>query len=250
MYAPIDRRRRALSAAGALALQGLLIVLLANGLGVGSVPAERRGLQTFDFAPPSPPPEIEPERKSAPKPREEGAAAPPNLVSRATEVVAPPAVVPVPTVIPAATVPAQGSESSSGAAPIAGPGTGAGGAGNGTGSGAAGNGSGGGGGTELRLLKGRIDNRDYPRSAVDAGESGTVGLRFTVGVDGRVSECTVTRSSGSRALDEVTCRLIRQRFRYAPSRDARGRPYADVVTGEQVWELYDDPAKERRARED
>jgi protein TonB len=146
--------------------------------------------------------------------------------------------------MPAATTPAQGSDASSGNAPIAGPGTGAGGTGNGTGSGGRGNGAGGGGGTVLRLIEGDITGRDYPRAAARAGAQGTVGLRFTVGVNGRVTDCQVTRSSGNADLDETTCRLIKKRFRYAPSRDASGRPYADVVTGEQEWVLYDRPGRD------
>jgi protein TonB len=122
---------------------------------------------------------------------------------------------------------------------VAGPGTGAGGAGDGTGSGGRGNGPGGGGGVPLRWIGGRITDADYPRAALKAGASGTVGLRFVVGVNGRVSSCTVTRSSGNRDLDETTCKLIQKRFRYVPSRDAAGRPYADTVTGEHRWDLYE-----------
>ncbi|MBO0123988.1 energy transducer TonB, partial [Streptococcus pneumoniae] len=92
--------------------------------------------------------------------------------------------------------------------------------GTGSGSGGDGNGPGGGGGTVLRLLEGSITGRDYPRAAAEAGASGTVGLRFTVGVNGRVTDCRVTRSSGNADLDETTCKLIKRRFRYAPSRDA------------------------------
>ncbi|WP_213980223.1 energy transducer TonB, partial [Sphingomonas sp. dw_22] len=128
----------------------------------------------------------------------------------------------------------------SGNGPGAGPGTGAGGQGTGTGSGGAGNGDGDG-GTPLEWVGGRIRDSDYPRPALRAGASGTVYLRFTVGVKGRVTDCTVTRSSGNADLDETTCRLIRQRFRYKPSRDANGRPYPDVVTGEHEWTLYRRP---------
>ena len=66
-------------------------------------------------------------------------------------------------------------------------------------------------------------------------------LRFVVASTGRVSDCDVTRSSGSRALDETTCRLIMQRFRYRPARDGAGRPIADTIRGEHVWELGPEP---------
>ncbi|MBB4100534.1 energy transducer TonB [Sphingomonas kyeonggiensis] len=238
-------RERLGSAFCALVLVGLLVLMLAHGLGVRLNVVPTPAMQLVDFALPPPPP---PEPEIAPKPRprtpkEEGKAAPPNLVSRATEV-ATPVKTPLPQPMPAATTPAQGSDASSGNAPIAGPGTGAGGVGNGTGSGGRGNGAGGGGGTVLRLLEGDITGHDYPRAAARAGAQGTVGLRFTVGVNGRVTDCQVTRSSGNADLDETTCRLIKKRFRYAPSRDASGRPYADVVTGEQEWVLYDRPGRD------
>jgi len=238
-------RERLGSAFCALALVGLLVLMLAHGLGVRLNVVPTPAMQLVDFALPPPPP---PEPEIAPKPRprtpkEEGKAAPPNLVSRATEV-ATPVKTPLPQPMPAATTPAQGSDASLGNAPIAGPGTGAGGTGNGTGSGGRGNGAGGGGGTALRLLEGDITGRDYPRAAARAGAQGTAGLRFTVGVNGRVTDCQVTRSSGNADLDETTCRLIKKRFRYAPSRDATGRPYADVVTGEQEWVLYDRPGRD------
>jgi protein TonB len=235
-------RERLTGAIGALAMVALIGWALISGLvpslRVGEVPA----LRLLDFAlPPPPPPPPEPSPVPKPRaPKEEGKASPPNKVSRASEVVAPlPA--PVPPPLPAAPKPAQGSDNSAGNAPIAGPGTGAGGTGDGTGSGGRGNGAGGGGGTALRLLKGDITGRDYPKAAAELGAQGTVSMRFTVGVDGRVSDCRVTHSSGNRDLDETTCQLILKRFRYAPSRDANGKPYPDTVTGEQVWELYDRP---------
>jgi protein TonB len=70
-----------------------------------------------------------------------------------------------------------------------------------------------------------------------AGIGGTVYMRFVVGTNGRVTDCSVTRSSGNVELDETTCRLIMQRFRYEPTRDAKGRAVPDVVTGEHVWSV-------------
>jgi protein TonB len=235
-------RERLGGAIGALAMVALLGWLLVGGLTVRLGGAQVPALQLLRFTLPPPPPP-EPEVVSKPKPqapKEEGKASPPNKVSRATEVVAPvPALAPPP--LPAAPKPAQGNDASSGNAPIAGPGTGSGGVGDGTGSGGRGNGAGGGGGTVLRLIRGDITGRDYPKAAAEAGAQGTVAMRFTVGVDGRPRDCRVTRSSGNADLDATTCQLILKRFRYAPSRDASGKPYADVVTGEQEWQLYDRP---------
>ncbi|MHA6719641.1 energy transducer TonB [Sphingomonas sp. RS6] len=231
-------------AAAALLAEGLLAWLLVIGLASHRARPVEPDPAIIAFAvPPVPDPPRAPVAPRQAAPEREGAAAPPNRVSRATEIAAPPPLVALPPPpIVAAPKAATGDDASSGAAPVAGPGTGAGGMGEGTGSGGRGDGPGGGGGMPLRLIAGHIDGSDYPRAALRAGASGTVGLRFIVGVKGRVTHCTVTRSSGNAALDETTCRLIVKRFRYRPSLDAAGRPYADTVTGEQVWELWDRPA--------
>jgi protein TonB len=110
------------------------------------------------------------------------------------------------------------------------------GAGAGAGSGAAGNGAGGGGGgTDLEQIAGEITPRDYPRRLGNAGVGGRVGVSFTVGVNGRVTACRITHSSGVPELDTLTCRLIQERFRYRPSTDRYGRPIPDQVEGEHDW---------------
>lgn len=233
------------SAALVAALHALILAALLQGLGVSLPRDEPDRLVTFDvreLPEPPPPRSVAAKRRT---PQREGAASPANLRSRAAPVVAPlPEVrLDLPPPVTAAPIPAAGLDRSSGASDRPGPGTGSGGVGEGTGSGRSGDGTGGGGGREtpLRWLSGRITNEDYPLAALDAGQSGTVHLRFVVGVKGRVTDCTVTRSSGSRALDETTCRLIKRRFRYRPTLDARGRPVPDVVTGTHEWWLTDQP---------
>lgn len=110
-------------------------------------------------------------------------------------------------------------------------------AGSGSGGGSGGNGSGdsGEGGTDLVQIAGAILPSDYPRDLSDRGVGGRVGILFTVAANGRVTRCSVTRSSGVPELDALTCRLIQQRFVYRPSTDARGRPIADEVDGEHDW---------------
>lgn len=235
-------------AIGAILVQCILGALLLSGLTVRRGAQETPAMTMLDFTlPPPPTPEPAPKAKPLPHRRPEGAAAPPNLKSRATEVTSPvPAIVPIPQIVVAPQA-ASGNDASSGNAPVAGPGTGAGGEGNGTGSGGSGTGDGDG-GTPLRWIAGSIRESDYPRAALEAGIGGTVYLRFTVGVKGRVTDCIVTRSSGNRDLDETTCRLIVKRFRYKPSLDANGRPYADTVTGEHEWTIYDRPRPEDPGR--
>jgi protein TonB len=62
-------------------------------------------------------------------------------------------------------------------------------------------------------------------------------VRYVVGTDGSVGGCRVTRSSGHAELDETTCRLIEQRFRYRPARDGAGRPVPETVSRTFDWLL-------------
>src|SRR5581483_2895906 len=82
-----------------------------------------------------------------------------------------------------------------------------------------------------------VSNEDYPDAAQRAGEQGTTGFRLTVGTDGRVSACEVTRSSGSSTLDSATCRLMRSRARFTPAHDSSGRPMTDEVGASIRWVL-------------
>ncbi|SMF61373.1 energy transducer TonB [Allosphingosinicella indica] len=253
------------SRVGGAALTALVHAALGAGLlwGLG-VPVSRvveRPLEVFDVLPPPPlreekivpppprkSPSPEPRRKFAPG--REGAAAPPNLKSRATEIMAPDPVIrlPVPPPITAAPVPDTAFDASMGAAPVRGPGTGAGGVGNGRGSGAGGDGDGGGGGwrddSPPRLIR-ELRAGDYPRAAADAGIGGTVGVLYTITADGRAVECEVTRSSGDGQLDADTCALVERRYRYDPSRDWRGRPVVSRIEHSITWEVREIPPDRR-----
>lgn len=249
-----DKLRRAASAGAVAAIHGLLGWLLLTGLGFDVAAPAKEALSLFDVAaepppPASPPPPEKVEETLVAKPKDpEGAAAPPNLRDTPTEIVAPPPKIniKVPPPIAAAPVADQGNAPEAGAADIPGPGTGRGGRGSGLGSGAQGSGTGGGGGgigsaRRARLISGGIGPSDYPRRAYERRATGVVYLRFVVAPNGRVRNCTVTRSSGSAALDETTCRLITRRFRYRPALDAQGRPTAETIRGEHRWDLGPEP---------
>jgi protein TonB len=82
-----------------------------------------------------------------------------------------------------------------------------------------------------------VSDEDYPGSAVRNEEQGTTRFRLAVGPDGRVTDCTVTGSSGSSALDGATCRLMKQRARFTPAHDSDGKPMADSVASAIRWVL-------------
>ncbi|GAA0727809.1 energy transducer TonB [Sphingomonas japonica] len=236
---PADRIK---SAALAVALTGLAGWALVAGLGIDVQRAVADSLATFTVLPEAVPPPVE---QPPPDPVEsaepEGEAAPPNLRSQATPIVAPPPPIPIRLPPPVVTAPVAGtgSDASQGAADIPGPGTGAGGSGDGTGSGGSGDGSGGGGRAEIppRQIAGAISSREIARALPDQAFRGTVSVWFDVEADGRVSDCGIDRSSGNRAYDALICRLIRQRFRFDPARDAQGRAVPSTIVEDHSWEM-------------
>lgn len=238
----VSRRERLTSALAAGVVVAMTALGLMLGLRVTWDPRDTAALTSIRIAaPPSP----EPERPKAPERRAERSApkdspAPPNLRSRATEVVAPPPrIVFPPRPVIVATKAASGNDVSSGAADRPGPGQGAGGIGTGTGGGGRG-GDGSGYGAEVgpRHRKGRLRYSDLPERLLGPGEEAAVGVRFTVQTDGRVTNCRIDRSSGIGELDALVCRLIERRFRYDPARDREGHPVPATVVETHSWMIY------------
>ena len=236
-----ERNRDRLKAGvGVAAFHALLGYALITGLGYEVASKIGDNLKVFDVPEPVPPPIEEPPPPQPKAEKAEGEASPPNLVSKASPVVAPPPRIrlEVPPPVVAAPIPKEGSDRSQGSANVPGPGTGSGGIGDGTGSGGQGTGTGGGIASSAERESGQLSgDRDYPRAARAAGVEGTVAVRFTVQPSGRVSGCQVIRSSGNADLDSTTCRLIEQRFRYRPARDAASNPVAETIARTFDWML-------------
>jgi len=252
---------RVRAALPALAIHVLGALLLLQGLAPGMLPAEADPLRLFRVAPPADPPEPLPPPPAGASgratpldqadPLPEGGAAPPNLKTGPSPVVAPKpefrAPIEPPKTVTAAPAPGTGAAASAGAAAVPGPGTGSIGIGTGTGSGRGGGGPGGGGGgggagsggggtgpgrvaVMPRHVRGDFSYRDIPDALRDTGFRGRVALSFWIDVDGRARRCRAVRSSGSRLMDAAACRALEQRFRFLPGRDQYGRPIA--VRGE------------------
>jgi protein TonB len=223
-----SRSRRLVTGALVLALHAALGALLLRPI---LLPAPRPVETLVLINVPAPPPPA-PVAETAASLEPAAQAAPPAPRRKPRPVAAP--VPPEPSPEPVAQAPSTGTETASGAA-AAGSGTGAAGSGVGTGSG--GQGAGSGGGAKPRWRSGRIDRRDYPDEASRAGATGSVTVTLDITPDGRVSGCTVVRSSGTPALDATTCRLARQRFRFEPARDTAGNPVPGVAGWRQDWWL-------------
>jgi len=69
-----------------------------------------------------------------------------------------------------------------------------------------------------------VRERDYPTKLIENGDAGVVSTHLTVAADGHVNGCKVTETSGSQALDTLTCTIATHRARFTPARDAEGKP--------------------------
>lgn len=79
---------------------------------------------------------------------------------------------------------------------------------------------------------------DYPAAAQAAGAEGTAQATLTIGPDGRVVGCNLTRSTGNSALDSATCNILRRRAKFTPAKDSNGQATSDTVTTPPiVWRL-------------
>lgn len=221
-----DSRRRAVGIAGALVVQCVFAALLAVGLAVqdAGIPAQKpvEAVTTVDLPPPAP----EPERQAAPDAAPSRAPAPAGREGEALPVEAPPAAIAIDPV-PAASTAGEGPDRIAGSG-TAGPGAGAGGTG-------IGDGGGGGIATPARRIAGALRDSDYPRAAERERLAGTVAISFRVRTDGRVDRCTVLRSSGHALLDELTCTLFTERYRFRPATTATGRPVESILQTTFTW---------------
>lgn len=87
-------------------------------------------------------------------------------------------------------------------------------------------------------LRSLFSPEDYPASAQAAGAEGTVQAVLTIGSDGRVSGCSISRSSGNTALDAATCNILRRRAKFTPARDSNGNPTSDTISTPPIkWQL-------------
>ena len=80
-------------------------------------------------------------------------------------------------------------------------------------------------------------SRNYPREALILRQQGIAHYRAQVGVNGRVTTCEITRTSGSRSLDDATCRILRDHVAYDPARDPQGQAVPGEDRGYVTWRL-------------
>jgi len=241
----VTHREKATSALAASGIMAVIVCGLIFGLQVARQPGGASTLVSVWLEPPKPPakqPKQQPQRAKTSAPK--GAPSPRNLRNKATQVVAPPkqlVILPPPIVV--ATQAGIGNAASSGASDRRGPGQGAGGIGNGFGGGGDGGDGEGEGEVGPERIRGRLSFSDVPESMLGPGQSASIGVRYAVETNGRVTSCGIDRSSGIAGLDALVCRLIERRFRFRPALDGAGRPVRSTVVETHSWSV--EPEEEK-----
>ena len=85
-----------------------------------------------------------------------------------------------------------------------------------------------------------VSTNDYPTRDLREGNQGTTRYRLSIDAAGRVSECTVTASSGHPGLDRATCDKVRSRARFEPATDQTGARVPGSFAGSVTWQIPQD----------
>lgn len=76
---------------------------------------------------------------------------------------------------------------------------------------------------------------DYPIDAIGTRKQGTVGVRFWVATNGKLTDCKVVASSGSPLLDAKSCQVITRRGKLEPALTRDGTPVASLSFARIRW---------------
>jgi protein TonB len=90
-------------------------------------------------------------------------------------------------------------------------------------------------------LQSLFANVEYPAAAVQAEVTGTARASLSIGTDGRVTSCSITKSTGNGILDSFVCSTLRRSARFTPAIDSSGHPTTDTVDTPSIrFELKDE----------
>jgi protein TonB len=205
----------------ALVIVALLHVLvgyaLVTGLAYSAIKKMKERVETFDVKEEKPPEEPPPPPPPQDQPAAPPIVAPPAMINVPTQAnpvqtvpVAPPAAPVLPIAAPPAAAPAPAAPppapkfTAKGASPKGSPASWA-------------------------------TSDDYPPKALREEREGTTRFRVSIGPDGRVTDCQVTGSSGSPDLDAAACANISRRARFNPAMDAQGNPTTGSYSNAIRW---------------
>lgn len=82
-----------------------------------------------------------------------------------------------------------------------------------------------------------VTPNDYPSSELRAEHQGTTRVQLAIDEQGRVSNCSVVKSSGYPLLDLTACSKVAQRARFDPATGTDGQPVAGTFTTGIRWTI-------------
>lgn len=82
-----------------------------------------------------------------------------------------------------------------------------------------------------------ITTSDYRSTWINRGYEGVASFALNIDERGRVTDCSITRSTGHSALDQATCRLLERRARFEPARNASGAVTAGSYSSSVNWTI-------------
>lgn len=84
-----------------------------------------------------------------------------------------------------------------------------------------------------------VTDSDYRSRWIREGLYGTARFRLEIAANGKVSDCTITQSTGHAVLDQATCELIARRARFTPATDSSGAATGGTYVSSIRWVLPD-----------
>lgn len=82
-----------------------------------------------------------------------------------------------------------------------------------------------------------VTNDDYRNRWILEEMAGTARFNLAIDARGKVTGCTITRSTGHAPLDAATCDLVTKRARFDAARDNTGKPVAGSYNGVITWQI-------------
>ena len=82
-----------------------------------------------------------------------------------------------------------------------------------------------------------VTNNDYRASWIAREMEGTVTFQVAVDARGRITQCSILKSSGHSELDAATCANVKRRARFEPARNAQDRAVPSTYSNTVLWQI-------------
>ncbi len=88
-----------------------------------------------------------------------------------------------------------------------------------------------------QIIKAAVAEKDYSSDAKAQGIEGDADVSFTIGLDGKVNNCTAINAQANALLVNGSCKVV-SRWRFRPAKDETGKKVEDKVVQPFSWRIY------------